>query len=119
MGTSASRGTRRRRTLRSALLGWLQGVKPQLVPGILVELAVELAAVCAPVVLAHETLVPDGVAHDAGLFDQDLLLQAVDHLLPPADLDVVIEHDQAVGMRLAPNPRHFAAPPVVRGDDRP
>src|SRR5258708_38433940 len=108
MGTSASRGTRRRRPPGSALFRWLQVVEPQLVPGVLVELAVQLAAVRAAVVLAHETLVPDRVADDAWLLDQDLLLQAVDHLLPSAGLDVVVQHHEAIRMRFAPDHGHLA-----------
>src|SRR3981081_1949253 len=86
----------------------IEVVQPQLSPGFFVERAVQLAAVRAPVVLAHETLVPDGVADDAGLLDQDLLLQAVDHLLPAADLELVVEHDQAVRVWLAPDHSHLS-----------
>src|SRR3979411_1274830 len=97
-----------------SFVGRFEVVQPQLAARFLVELAMQLAAVGAPVVLADKTLVPDGVADDAGLLDQDLLLQAVDHLLPAADLDLVVEHDQAVRVRLAPHPRHPPPPPPPR-----
>src|SRR5215470_2030977 len=102
-----------------ALLGWLQVVEPESVAGVLVELAVQLAAVRASVVLAHETRVPHGVADHTRLLDQDLLLEPVDDLLPTACLDLVVEDDDAVGMRLAPDHDHLAAALVVRVDDRP
>src|ERR1700687_667162 len=102
-----------------SFFGRVEVVQPQLAPGFFVELAVQLAAVRAPVVLAHEALVPDGVADDAGLLDKDFLLQAVDDLLPTTDLELVVEHDQAVRVRLAPDHRHLSAALVLRVDDRP
>ena len=45
-----------------ALLGRLQVIKPQAVAGVFVELAVQLAAVRAAVVLADETFVPHRIA---------------------------------------------------------
>src|SRR5712664_678044 len=119
------RGPNRRASVLSCLpdylsfFGRVEVVQPQLAGGFLVELAVQLAAVRAPVVLAHETLVPDRVAHDAGLLDQDLLFQAVDHLLPAADLDLVVEHDQAVRVGLAPDHRHLSSSFIFGVDDRP
>src|SRR5207248_5095981 len=78
-----------------------------------------LATVRAAVVLADESFVPYRVADHPGLLDQDLLLEPVDHLLPAAGLDVVIEHDHAVGVRLAPDHDDLAAALVVSVDDRP
>src|ERR1700682_6709233 len=92
-----------------SFFGRCEVVQPQLAPGFFVELAVKVAAVRAPVVLAHKALVPDGVADDAGLLDKDFLLQAVDDLLPAADLELVVEHYQAVRVRLAPDHRPLSA----------
>src|SRR5450759_5383816 len=97
MDISANRGTRRCRRRGSPLFGRLQVVEAELGTRVLVELTVQLAAVRAAVVLPHETLVPDRVADDPGLLDEDLLLEPVDDLLPPAGLDVVVEDDEAVG----------------------
>src|ERR1700682_1272639 len=102
-----------------SFFGRVEVVQPPLAPGFFVELAVQLATVRAPVVLAHETLVPDGVADDAGLLDKDLLLQAVDDLLPTTDLELVVEHDQAVRVRLPPDQRHTSPALVLRGAGRP
>ena len=79
----------------------------------------QLTAIRAAVVLADEALVPHRVADDAGLLDQDLLLEPVDHLLPAARLDIVVEDDHAVRVRLAPDHRHLAAALVLDIDYRP
>src|SRR5438105_87248 len=102
-----------------ALVGRLQVVEAQLVARVLVELAVQLTAIGAAVELADESFVPHRVADDTGLFDQDLLLQLVDDLLPAARLDVVIEHHQAVRMWLAPDHRDLSATLVLCVDYRP
>ena len=79
----------------------------------------QLAAVGAPVVLANETFVPHRVADHSRLLDEDLLLEAVDHLLPTACLDVVVQHDHAVGVRFAPDHDYLAAALIVGVDDGP
>src|SRR5713226_10521172 len=119
----AGKGGARRRMGRTnwrlALVRWLQVVQAELAARVFVELAVQLSAVGASVVLADKPLMPHGIAHDPGLLDQDLLLQAVDYLLPSARLDVIVQHDNAVRMWLAPHHSHLAAPLVVGVDDRP
>src|SRR5436190_18316549 len=102
-----------------SLFGRFELVEPEVVAVVLVELAVQLAAVGTPVVLADEPLVPHRVADDAGLFDEDLLLEPVDHLLPTAGLDVIVEDDHAVRMWLAPDHHDLTPALVVRVDDRP
>src|SRR4029077_992140 len=97
----------------------LHVVEAQPAGRLLVELAVQLAAVGAPVVLADETFVPHGVADDAWLLDQDLLLEPVDDMLPGPGLDVGIEHDDAVRMRVAPHHHDLAATLIVGIHDRP
>src|ERR1700694_6314892 len=97
----------------------MEVVRAELLAGILVELAVQLAAVGAAVVLADKAFVPHGIAHDSRLLDQDLLLETVDHLLPAACLDGVVEDDKTVRMRLAPDHVDLAAPLVVDVADRP
>src|SRR5256885_13663784 len=79
----------------------------------------QLTAVGASVVLADEPLVPDGVADHAGFLDEDLLLEPVYDLLPAARLDVLVEHNHAIGMRLAPDHDHLAAAFVVGIDAGP
>src|SRR2546427_12499811 len=96
------------RVIPLAFFGRLQVVEPQPVAGLFVELAVQLPAVRAPVVLADKTLGPHRVADDAGFLDQDLLLEAVAHLLPSARLDFVVERGHAAGMRVAPQPGDLA-----------
>src|SRR5260370_38150472 len=94
-------------------------VEAELFACFFVELAVQVAAVGAAVVLADKALVPNGVAHDPRLLDQDLLLETVDHLLPAACLDGVVEHDEAIRARFTPDHGHLAAPFVAYIHDRP
>src|SRR5439155_14165620 len=66
--------------VKLALFGRLQVVEPQAVAGVFVELAVQLAAVRAAVVLADKTLVPHRVADDARFLDRDPLLEPAEHV---------------------------------------
>jgi len=111
-------GTSHSGEVKTSALPGAPVVQSKLGAGILVELAVQLAAVGAPVVLTHEALMPDGVADDTGLFHQDLLLEPVDHLLPTPVSIVVVEHHQAVGIG---SPQTIAPrrPLVVCVDDGP
>src|ERR1051326_7269449 len=92
---SSSRSARRAATDSVVVIVQVQA---ELLAGVVVELAVQLAAVRAAVELAHEPLLPHRVADHPRLLDQDLLLQAPDHLLPCAPLagQLLVQDDQAV-----------------------